>query len=87
MEGKALAARAPIGALKDIETFMAVAGQLKALVVQLAERRARESRYERSLQQQINLFRAQCEQVAADNPRVRAMWVQVEAELRPLEKS
>jgi hypothetical protein len=85
MDSKALAARAPIGALKDVETFIQVAGRCKALVIELAERRARESRYQRTLAQQIQLFKNQCEQLAHDNARIREMWRQTLAELEPLE--
>jgi len=84
MDTRALAARAPIGALKDVESFLTVAEHLKALVLQLSERRARESRYQRSLQQQINLFASECRTLVHENPRLREMWTQTLSELTPL---
>lgn len=84
MERKAIASRAPIGALEDIETFLQVAGHVKALVCELAERRTRESRYQASLASQIKLFMGQCDDMARDNVRLREMWRQTKAELEPL---
>jgi hypothetical protein len=84
MDTNALASRAPIEALADVEQFITTAGRLKAIVVHLAERRARESSYQHALVRQINSMTKVCEQLAADSPRVREMWRQAQADFAPL---
>jgi hypothetical protein len=75
------AARAPLTRLLDIQTFLTSAEHLKALTLQLQQRRARRSQLETSLERQIVVFTNQCKDLASKNPRLAELWRDVIVEL------
>ncbi len=79
-----LSGRLPIAALKDVQQFLESAEHLKALHMQLRERRCRTSRLELSLEQQISVFTQHCGTLAAASPRLAELWTQTQAELSSL---
>lgn len=79
--------RAPIDALTDVEQFMTAAQQLKGLQVELRERQARESGYERSLSRQITAQTRALEELVAKHPRLKDFWRQLQSELKKQERS
>jgi hypothetical protein len=76
--------RAPIQRLTDVQTFLQSAEHLKALTLQLQDRRNRTSRLERSLERQVQEFTTVCKDLASKSPRVAALWRDVLAELDEL---
>jgi hypothetical protein len=81
-----MAGRAPIGRLTDIQTFLQSAEHLKALTLQLQNRRNRRSRLEASLERQVLEFTNLCKDLASKSPRLAALWRDVIVELEELTK-
>lgn len=79
-----LTGRVPIAALDDVEKFLQSAQHLKALTLQLHQRRCRESRLQASLAQQIVTFTQHCGTLAHLSPRLADLWKQTQDELRAL---
>jgi hypothetical protein len=80
------AARAPIERLTDINSFLQSAEHLKALTLQLQDRRSRKSQLEASLERQVVTFTNLCKDMASTNPRLAELWREVIAELETLVK-
>lgn len=73
----------PIGALADLKRFIDTAYQLKAVTVHLAARRARRSRLEFVLSEQIKILTQHCAELAQANPRgLGDLWKQTQTELQ-----
>ncbi len=81
MDDTELRARVSVAALTDIEKFIHLAQHLKALTVQLQQRRARESRLQASLAQQITTDTAHARELVRGNPRLLELWAATQAEL------
>jgi len=79
-----IAGRASIGRLTDIQTFLQSAEHLKALTLQLKDRRARRCRLEASLERQVLEFTTLCKDLASKSPRLQPLWRDVLAELEEL---
>jgi hypothetical protein len=86
MVDKEATERASIGALADEETFLQFAQHLKALHLRLSERRRMFRATERGLRNQIRVFAAHCEEIAARNPRCCDMWADALKEFETFEQ-
>jgi septal ring factor EnvC (AmiA/AmiB activator) len=81
MEKATHAAARPAAALADVKRFIDTAHQLKSVSAHLADRRARRSRLEFVLAEQIKILTQHCAELASSHPQLADLWKQTQREL------
>jgi hypothetical protein len=76
--------RVNIAALDDVERFIQTVHQLKAVALDLANRRARRSRLEFVLGEQVKILTQHAGELVKAHPRLADLWKHTQTELATL---